>query len=363
VSSEKTEKATPKRREDAKRKGQIARGAELPAAAAFLAGLFAVNYFSRDLFANIGEYIKSMALKVADPQVLTVADVQGLFIEATKILGLSILPIIAVALAAGLAGNFAQGGLIFTTEALMPKADKFNPASNIKKIFGLDSVINLLKSALKLVLLGAVGYSVLSPVVKDAPTLIHAPVATIVTTLGETIYSLALRCGMAMFVIALADYGYTLYKHEKSLKMSKQEIRDEYKEQEGDPMVKGQRRQRARQLVQNRSMAEVPTASVIITNPTHFSVALRYDKDKDAAPVVVAKGVDHLAFKIREIAKENDVTILENPPLARALYRLVEPGQIIPTEFFGAVAEILAYVFRQNENKVKPIRRAQTSTV
>lgn len=358
MSSEKTEKATPKRREDAKRKGQIARGAELPAAFGFLAALFAVNYFSRDLFGNIGDYIKSMALKVADPQALTVTDVHGLFIEAIKILGMSVLPIVAVTLAAGLAGNFAQGGLVFTTGALMPKADKFNPASNIKKIFGLDSVINLLKSFFKLTLIASVGYGVLSPVVKDAPTLLHAPLASIISTLAETLYSLAFRCGMVMFVIALADYGYTLYKHEKSLKMSKQEIRDEYKEQEGDPMVKGQRRQRARQLAQNRSLGDVPSASVIITNPTHFSVALRYDKDKDAAPIVVAKGVDHLAFKIREIAKENDVMILENPPLARALYKLVEPGQIIPTEFFGAVAEILAYVFRQNENKVKPLRRA-----
>lgn len=351
MSSEKTEKATPKKREDAKRKGQIARGAELPAAFTFLAALFAANYFSRDLFGNIGDYIKNSAQKITDPQVLTVADVHGIFIEAVKILALSVLPIVAVALAAGLAGNFAQGGLSFTTNALIPKADKFNPAQNIKKIFGLDSAVNLLKSFLKLILLAAVGYGVLSPVIENAPTLIHAPVGTMITTLGETLYSLALRCGMAMLVIALADYGYTLYKHEKSLKMTKQEIRDEYKEQEGDPLVKSQRRRAARQLAQNRSLGEVPTASVVITNPTHYAVALRYDKDKDAAPVVVAKGADHLAAKIRELAKENDIPLMENPPLARALYRLVEPNQIIPTEFFGAVAEILAYVFRQKEKR------------
>lgn len=351
MSSEKTEKATPKKREDAKRKGQIARGAELPAAFTFLAALFAANYFSRDLFGNIGDYIKNSAQKIADPQVLTSSDVHGIFIEAVKILALSVLPIVAVALAAGLAGNFAQGGLVFTTKALMPKADKFNPASNIKKIFGLDSAINLIKSLLKLTLLAAVGYSVLSPVVANAPTLIHAPVGSMLLILGETLYSLAFRCGMAMLVIALADYGYTFYKHEKSLKMTKQEIRDEFKEQEGDPLVKSQRRRAARQISQNRSLGEVPTASVVITNPTHFAVALRYDKDKDAAPVVVAKGADHLAAKIRELAKENHIPLMENPPLARALYRLVEPNQIIPTEFFGAVAEILAYVFRQKEKR------------
>lgn len=351
MSSEKTEKATPKRREDAKRKGQIARGAELPAAFSFLAALFAVNYFSRDLFGNIGDYIKNTAQKVADPQVLTVPEVHGIFIEAVKILALAVLPIVAVTLAAGIAGNFAQGGFAFTTEALMPKADKFNPVKNIKKIFGLDSAVNLLKSLLKLIFLAAVSYGVLSPVVANAPTLIHAPIGTMIATLGETLYSLAFRCGMAMLVIALADYGYTLCKHEKSLKMSKQEIRDEYKDQEGDPLVKSQRRRAARQLAQNRSLSEVPTASVVITNPTHFAVALRYDKDKDSAPVVVAKGADHLAAKIRELARENDIPLMENPPLARALYRLVEPNQIIPNEFFGAVAEILAYVFRQRQKR------------
>lgn len=351
MSSEKTEKATPKKREDAKRKGQIARGAELPAALTFLGALFAANYFSRDLFANLGDYIKNSALKIADPQPFTHTDIHGMLIEAVKILGLSVLPIVAVALAAGIAGNFAQGGLVLTTSALLPKAEKFNPASNIKKVFGLDSVVNLVKSLLKLALLAAVGYGVLAPVIENAPKLMHAPVGTMIGTLGETIYSLAFRCGMAMLAIALADYGYTFYKHEKSLKMSKQEIRDEYKEQEGDPLVKSQRRRAARQIAQNRSLGEVPTASVVITNPTHFAVALRYDKDKDAAPIVVAKGADHLAAKIRELAKENDIPLIENPPLARALYRLVEPSQIIPTEFFGAVAEILAYVFRQKEKR------------
>lgn len=351
MSSEKTEKATPKKREDAKRKGQIARGAELPAALTFLAALFAANFFSGDLFDTLGNYIKNSAQMVANPQPFTQTEVHGIFIEAVKILGLSVLPIIAVALAAGIAGNFAQGGLVFTTNALLPKADKFNPASNIKKIFGLDSVVNLLKSFIKLLLLGAVAYGVLTPVIENAPKLMHAPVGTMMTTLGGTLYSLAFRCGLAMLAISLADYGYTIYKHEKSLKMSKQEIRDEYKEQEGDPLVKSQRRRAARQISQNRSLGEVATASVIITNPTHFAVALRYDKDKDAAPVVVAKGADHLAAKIRELAKENDIPLMENPPLARALYRLVEPNQIIPNEFFGAVAEILAYVFRQKEKR------------
>lgn len=351
MSDEKTEKATPKRREDAKKKGQIARGAELPTAFAFITAIFAASIFGKDLFANFGNYLTNLGQMIAEPNAFTTTDVHQIFIEAIKLLGLISIPIVAVSLCAGLAGNFAQGGLTLSGEAFKPKADKFNPAKNIKKIFGLDSLVNLLKSTLKLLILSYVAYGVLSPVVEKAPTLINAPIQTIATNLGSTLFTLSFKCGLVMLVFAFADYGYSIYKHEKSLKMSKQDIKDEYKQQEGDPFVKGQRRRAARALVQKRSMAEVPTATVVVTNPTHISIALRYDKDKDAAPVVVAKGADNLAAKIREIAKENDIPLVENKPLARALYKIAEPNEIIPVEFFGAVAEILAYVFRQKESQ------------
>lgn len=350
MSQEKTEKATPKKREDARRKGQIARGAELPAALAFLGALIALKIVSSDIFGRMGVYIQSSANTIAKSKPLTDSDVHILFLEAGKILAIFLAPILLVAFAAILAGNFAQGGLSLSGEALMPKADKFNPAKNIKRIFGLDSVVNLLKSLLKLLFIGIVAYGVLSPVIESAPTLVNAPLPTVTTKLGEILYTLAFRCGMVLLILACADYGYAWYKHEKSLRMSKQDIRDEYKQQEGDPMVKSQRRRAARDLVQKRSMAQVPTASVVITNPTHFAVALRYDRNKDAAPIVVAKGADNIAAKIRGIARENDIPLVENPPLARALFKSVEPNQIIPAEFFGAIAEILAYVYRQKEN-------------
>ncbi len=351
-SGEKTEKATPKRREDAKKKGQVARGQELPTAFAFITAVFATSYFGKDLVANFGHYFQNLAHNISDPRAFTTTDVHQIFIEAIKLLALISIPIVAVSLAAGLAGNFAQGGLNLSTEALKPKADKFNPAKNIKKIFGLDSVVNLLKSSLKLIIISYVAYGVLLPVAETAPSLLNAPVQIIVSTLGSTLFTLSFRCGMVMLLFAFADYGYSIYKHEKSLKMSKQEIIDEYKQQEGDPMVKGQRRRIAREMAQRRSMAEVPNATVVITNPTHISIALRYDREKDAAPIVVAKGADKMAAKIREIAKENNIPLVENKSLARALYKLVEPNQIIPVEFFGAIAEILAYVFRQKENRI-----------
>ncbi|MEP6901005.1 MAG: flagellar biosynthesis protein FlhB [Actinomycetota bacterium] len=350
MSQEKTEKATPKRREVARRKGQIARGSELPAALSFLGALITLKIVSSDIFGKIGFYIQSSAHDISKNTLLTDSDIHVLFIQAGKMLALLTVPVILVGFAAVVVGNFVQGGISLTGEALIPKADKFNPAKNIKRIFGLDSVVNLAKSILKLIFIATVAYGVLSPVIEISPTLVNAPLPSVAAKLGETLYSLAFRCGLVLLLMACADYGYAWYKHEKSLRMSKQDIRDEYKNQEGDPMVKGQRRRAARALVQKRSMANVPTASVVITNPTHFAIALRYDRNQDAAPIVVAKGADNIAAKIREIARENKIPLVENPPLARALFKSVEPNQIIPIEFFGAVAEILAYVYRQKES-------------
>lgn len=347
MSQERTEKATPKRREDARRKGQIARGAELPAALGFLGALLAFYILSQNFSGTIGVYLQNTAQKAAISQTLNPADIYALFFEAVKVLTMISLPVMLVGLVAGVAGNFAQGGFSLTGEALKPKADKFNPAKNIKKIFGLDSVVNLVKSFVKLLLLGAVSYGVLAALIADAPTLVHAPLATVASTLGSTLYSLGFRCALVLVALSLADYGYAWYKHEKSLRMTKQEIQQEFKDSEGDPLIKGQRRRSARMLAQKRSIMELPTATVVITNPTHFAVALRYDREKDAAPVVVAKGADKLAAKIREIAKEHSIPLVENKPLARALYKTGEPNRIIPAELFGAVAEILAFVFRQ----------------
>lgn len=350
MSQERTEKATPRRRENARKKGQIARGAELPAALGFLGALITIHILGKEVFDKVGFYIQNSAHHIAETKSLTVGDTQNLFIEAGEIFAVLVLPVIFVSFAGVVAGNFAQGGLTLTADALMPKADKFNPAKNIKRILSLDALINLIKSLIKLLLISAVAYGVLSPIIENAPTFVHASVGTIAAKLGETLYSLALRCGLVLLSLACADYGYAWYKNEKSLRMTKQEIRDEYKEQEGDPLIKSQRRRAARALAQKRSIAEVPTASVVITNPTHLAIALRYDRAKDAAPVVVAKGADNVAAKIREIAKENNIPLVENKPLARALFKVVEPKQVIPVEFFGAVAEILAYVFRRQGN-------------
>lgn len=349
MSQEKTEKATPKKREDARKKGQIARGADLPSSLGLLAAVTGLYVFGGSMLEQITLSIKGSAMQILTAKPLSDVDIHLMFLDAGKTLGILTIPIALLGLTAAVSGNFAQGGLSFTGAPFTRGAEKLNPVSNLKRIFGPDALVNSAKSILKLTFIATVAYAVLSPLIAEAPTLINAPLASVGTKLTEVLFSLAFRSSIAFLLLAGADYGYAFYKHEKSLRMSKQEIRDEYKQQEGDPMIKGQRRRAARLLAQKRSLHDVPTATVVITNPTHFAVALRYDRSRDAAPTVVAKGADNFAAKIREIARENRVPLIENAPLARGLYRSVEPNQTIPVEFFGAVAEVLAYVYGRNE--------------
>lgn len=349
MSSDKTEKATPKRREDARKKGQVARRPEVAAIGAFLAALMMLRVSGNDLLHRSAQLFSAASASVVSTQDLTIEGVHGMLIEASATLALLSLPIIAAALTAGLVGNFAQGGLTLAPEAFKPKVERFNPVANVKKVFGSNGPVELLKSFLKLGGLVAACYGVFGRTLQEAPQLIGAPSAKTLAALGSLVYGLGLRAGGVLFLVAALDYGYGLYKHEKSLKMTKQELKDEYRKQEGDPSTKHQRRRIARARSQRRIVAEVPRADLIITNPTHFAVALRYDRERDAAPIVVAKGADLMAKKIREIAKAHKIAIVENPPLARSLYKSVEMGQMIPAELFRAVAELLAFVYRQRD--------------
>ncbi|MBA3440541.1 MAG: EscU/YscU/HrcU family type III secretion system export apparatus switch protein, partial [Pyrinomonadaceae bacterium] len=240
-----------------------------------------------------------------------------------------------------------QGGLTFSPKALAPNAQKFSPAANFKQAFSGNSVVELGKGILKLSAISIICGGTLMSAVSEAPTLIGAPATHTFVAVGHLAYSLGLQAGGALICMLVLDYGYGWYKHEKSLRMTKQEVKDEYKQQEGDPYMKGKRRNAARALTQQRISVEVPRADVVVTNPTHFAVALRYNHERDAVPVVVAKGADHLALRIREIARAHDVMVIENPPLARTLYLTIEPGRAIPAELFRAVAELLAYVYQK----------------
>lgn len=346
--SNRTEKATPKRREQAREKGQTARQPELATAISFGAGLLMLGAIGEDLRDRAIRVFKTAVLHItSDP--LTPLAAYGMLIDACLTLAALTLPVVAVAMVASIASNLAQGGWTIAPGALAPSFDKFNPVKNLKRVFGTNSVMELIKGSVKLVGLAIVCGGLLTSAIADAPALVGAPAAYTFEALGSLGYQLGLRAGVILLLAAALDYGYGLYKFEKSLRMTKQEVKDEYRQQEGDPMVKSQRRRQARQLIGRRIAAEVPRADVVVTNPTHFAVALRYDTASDHAPVVVAKGADQMARRIREIARAHEVMIIENPPLARTLYRTVEPGHQIPADLFRAVAELLAYVYRQRE--------------
>ncbi len=346
MSDDRTEQATPKRREDARRKGQIARRPELPAAAGFLAAVFTLRATGQDWAQRAGNLFTAVLGRISNPAPLTDQDVHTMLLTSVMDLTLLCLPVIAACLVAGLAANFAQGGFTMSGEALKPQAERFNPAANLKRVFGMDRVIELVKEVLVLLGLGGVGYGLFADALARSAEMVGAPAAATATMTSDLLYQLSMRAGLVLLLIGAINYAYAWWKHEKSLRMTKQEIKDEYRQQEGDPMVKSQRRRAARALMNRQIAREVPTADVVVTNPVHFAVALRYDREKDEAPVVVAKGADLMAKRIREIAAENDVPIVENPPLARALYRRVEPSRVIPPDLFRAVAELLAYVYR-----------------
>jgi flagellar biosynthetic protein FlhB len=346
MSDDRTEQPTPKRREDARRKGQIARRPELPAAAGFLAAIAVLRATGEDWGMRAGHLFTNIGDRISVPAPLTLLDVHRIMIDAVTDLALLSLPVIASALVAGLAANFAQGGFTVSAEALKPQAERFNPGANLKRVFGPDRIVELLKECLVLGGLAGACYGVLLGAVEKSAGMVGMPAAATAAESSELLYQLGFRAGLVLLLIGAFNYAYAWFRHEKSLRMTKQELKDEYRQQEGDPMVKAQRRRAARALTQRQIIKEVPTADVVVTNPIHFAVALRYDREKDAAPMVVAKGADLMAKRIREIAEEYDVPVVENPPLARALYRRVEVSRVIPPDLFRAVAELLAYVYR-----------------
>lgn len=347
---EKTEKATPKKRQDSRKKGQVAKSQDVNTAivllAVFLVLLFGGKYFFGsllDIFRHTYQEYIGMDL--------TENNVQMIFLDILEELVFVLAPIMVVAMLAGVAANYMQFGFLFSTETIQPKLEKLDPIKGFKRIFSMRAIVELLKSILKISLVGVVTFSVLWLRKDEILILSQKTVGAGLATIANlTIQMGLIACALLIFLGAL-DYFYQKYDFEKNIRMSKQDIKDEYKNMEGDPLIKSKIKQRQREMAMRRMMQEVPNADVVITNPTHYAVCLKYDENKLDAPFVVAKGVDYVAQKIKFIAKENDVIMVENRPLARALYSQTEIGDAIPEEFFKAVAEILAYVYR-TKNKI-----------
>ncbi|RIW36422.1 flagellar biosynthesis protein FlhB [Bacillus salacetis] len=342
---EKTEKATPKKRQDSRKKGQTAKSQDVNTAIILLA-VFLFLTFSASFFGNIIFDLFRVSFQDYMMMDLTEESFMLIVIEVLKEVAILLGPIMLVALLAGIFSNYIQVGIMFTAEPLQPKLEKIDPIKGAKRIFSIRAIVELLKSILKIGFVGAVTFVILWLNIDEVLGLSFKTIHDSLAAMASLTVQMGIAASLALLFLSVFDYLYQKYDFEKNIRMSKQDIKDEHKNMEGDPLIKSKIKQRQREMAMRRMMQEVPDADVVITNPTHFAIALKYDENKSEAPYVVAKGVDYLAQKIKFIAGENDIIMVENRPLARSLYDSAEIGDAIPEEFFKAVAEILAYVYR-----------------
>jgi flagellar biosynthetic protein FlhB len=343
--SDRTEKPTPKRRREARRKGQIPRSKEVSSAATFLTTLFFLMAGSSYLFGEFralfqilwGSFIFEEFSQITVQEYATVT-VWGVLKLAGPVMGLTFV--------AALGAAVVQGGMVLASEPLKFNSDKVNPAKNLKKVFSKRGWVELAKSVALVSVVIYLAASVVWNYLEVFQSMIVMDLRAIVATWGSTVYSIGLRVGIFLGVVAVADYLFQRYNHEQGLKQTKHEVKEDLKDTEGQPLVKARIRRLQREMARRRMLSAVKTADVVVTNPTHFAVALKYDLHEMPAPLVVAKGQDYMAQKIKEIAEKEKVPQVEDVQLARTLYQTVEVGDAIPTDLYKAVAQILAYVYK-----------------
>jgi len=342
---EKTEEATPRRRQKARERGNVAKSMDLNSAFILLVG-FSVLYLAGDfMLANLKRTMSNFILQSGTLD-LSFSNINRVIFLVLKDLFLIILPFISAIVVTAFAVNIFQVGFLFTLEPLKFKLNKLNPVSGLKRIFSKTAVGELVKSLIKLAILWYIPYKAIKEAYPVILRFYDLPFNNSFLTMMKMVFDLSLKIILVLIFIAFLDYRFQKYIYEESLKMSKYEVKQERKEQEGDPRIKAEFRRRMMQLAMKRMMQEVPQADVVITNPVHIACAIKYDDETMDAPHLVAKGQALIAEKIKEIAKEHNVPIVENKPLAQALYKTTEVGDPIPVELYQAVAEILAFVYR-----------------
>ncbi|MBR4382635.1 MAG: flagellar biosynthesis protein FlhB [Selenomonadaceae bacterium] len=340
---DKTEEPTAKKRADARKKGQVARSQELNAAFVLLMGFLVLRILWEYIYNNIAGYTTYLYSHLA--QSVTTEGISELFIGIMILLAKTVMPVMFAIMVIGLAVNLYQVGFMLTTETLEFKLDKLNPINGFGRIFSKRSLIEMFKSIFKIIIIGYFLYLYLKDQIPLLPQFIFFDLPHSLATAADIIFTMAFQVVGVIMVLGVADYAYQKWQTTQDLMMTKQEVKDEYKQTEGDPQIKSKIKQKQRQMAMQRMMSEVPKADVIVTNPTHLAIALKYSKGM-VAPVVVAKGQDLVAERIKQIAREHHIIIVENKPVARALYQAVEVGGVVPAELYQAVAEIIAYVYR-----------------
>jgi flagellar biosynthesis protein FlhB len=341
---EKTEPASEKKRSDARKKGQIAHSREIPSVLVLISSLSVFYFAGAWMFTQVSQVMRAVFGQMAT-WTPAVEDAHAMFWLLGQKVAFLLAPLLMVVVIAGLVGNVAQTGFLLVEEALVPKLEKLNPWTGIKRIFSVRGLVELIKSVFKLIIIGGVCYIIVKGEMGVIPSLVHQDVHLILAFLGRAALKIGFITCLVLIVLAALDLFFQLWKHERDLRMTKQEVKDELKQREGDPVVRSRIRAAQREMAMRRMMQAIPEATVVITNPTHFAVAIKFERSMHA-PMVVAKGADGIAARIRQIAEQSEVPIIEEKPLARQLYKDVEIGQYIPMELYQAVAEVLAYVYR-----------------
>jgi len=343
---EKTEPGSAKKRREARNKGQVPKSRELVTAVLLIVTFWAMKTFSDWMLGDLIEEVKAGLMFPKDLESFFTVQSLTMFSMQKMLAFLKILaPVLGFGVLVSLVVNYIQVGVLFTAKPITPSFNKMNPIEGFKRIFSRQAFVEFLKSNFKIMLIGYFIYSYLFKNYAVIPDLMNMDLKQTAAYIAEMIYNIGIRAGAVLFILAIFDYGFQVLEHERNLKMTKQEVKDEYKQTEGNPQIKGRIRDKQRQMAMRRMMSEVPKADVVITNPTHFAIAVKYDAEKSESPMVLAKGKDLIAKRIREKAKENNIPIVENPPLAQTLFKTVEIGQNIPSDLYKAVAEVLAYVY------------------
>ena len=350
ASEDKTEEATPRKKRDARKKGQVAKSKDVPLALTLLTSTLVISI----LGAYVGNNLKSLMiyyLKDGITQDVNLLNLNSNSINLVLKFLLTFLPIVLPLTAVGVFANYIQTGFLLTSEPLKPKLSKLNPLNGFKRIFSSRTAVELLKDIGIVSIVGYVAYNFVKDNYIKILNVGNLSINSLASVMGDLAISIFTKITIIMIILALADYIYQRYMYNKDLKMTKQEVKEEFKQDEGDPQIKSKIKQKQRELATRRMMQSVPDATVVVTNPTHLAVALKYEEGKSEAPVVVAKGSDYVALKIKEIAKENEVPVIENKPLARLLYSEVDIDSEIPVNMYQAVAEILALVLKLKKKK------------
>jgi flagellar biosynthetic protein FlhB len=348
-SGEKTEKASSKKRKDTRKKGDTHKSTDLCSAIM----LFIMFGTLRTGYGGFVEAMKAFTTTILSEEVVTQhardissANVLAYFKDILFAVIPIILPVMLVAMIGGAFVHVVQTGPMFTTSKLKPNFSKINPLQGFKRIFSSTSIVELVKAVFKIVILCWITYKYISGAIGDFLKLIHADIASAFSTALTKTFTMGMMIGLALIAFSALDVLYQWWKFEKDLRMTKQEVKEENKQLEGDPQIKGRIRQKQRRMSAARMMQNLPEATVVVTNPEHFAVALRYKENVDKAPVVIAKGQDYLAQRIKKLAADYEITIVENKPVARALYAACEVGDEIPPEMYQAIADILIYVYK-----------------